>query len=327
MNETTFCARIFWSDWVILKFYRHCCTKMSEALGKRSNGQLTWRAPQVPSDAARTREQLQCVWHKNQTATSSSPLYLNDLTKQMKALMVTTKNLTTVMPQFVLTYWNNFRNCKFLPNATKDFKLAGAGTSLNERFIVAVFRTTTESMEAPNVSNVSEMGTVKIMLAGIEMTAVLDASMTENSISFKTLYELKPFPNFQPFENNLVWTESRPRNIVAESCPKVLVGYVNFLVSHDIGYSASLGSKFLKGNNLMGAAHLNSERVEDYCEGSEAMKHVDHSQRMEKVELLTIVLLCGTVGKYGTMSPLEEKISSDPAKASRASILRVVDVS
>ena len=222
--------------------------------------------------------------------------------------------------------WEQFSR---LSNATEDFKLAGAGTPLNERFISAVFKTTTESMEAPNGS---EMGTVKIMLAGIEMTTVLDASVTENAISFKTLYELTPFPNFQHFENNLVWTESGPLIIVAEFCPKVLVdhqevGYVNFLVSHDIGHLAILGSKFMKENNLMGAAHIKPERVEDYCKGSETMKNVEHFQRMEKVGVLTTVFFRGNVGIYRNMSPHEEKISSDPAKASTASIFQVLKVS
>ena len=116
-----------------------------------------------------------------ETATSSLPQYLNDLTKQLKGLMVTTKDLTTAMTQFVLTSEEQFLRPS---NGTEEFKLARAGTPLNERVTPAVFRTTTEPMEARNVS---EMGTVKIKLVGIENTAELDVSMTENAISFKTL--------------------------------------------------------------------------------------------------------------------------------------------
>ena len=147
------------------------------------------------------------------------------------------------------------------------------------------------------------------------MTAVLDASMTENVISFKTLYELKSFPKLQQCENNVVWTESGPINIVAESCPKVLVGqeegYVNFLVSHDIGHSAILRSTFMGEHHLMGAAHIKPERVEEV---SEIMENEEHFQRLEKVGLLTTALLRGSVGIYGITTPHAGKISSDPAK-------------
>ena len=89
------------------------------------------------------------------------------------------------------------------------------------------------------------------------MTAVFGASMPENSFSFKTLYELKPFLKIQQCENNTVWTERGPISIVAEFCPNVLVsrqemGNVNFLVSHDLGHSAIWNSTFMKENNMRG---------------------------------------------------------------------------
>ena len=153
------------------------------------------------------------------------------------------------------------------------------------------------------------------MLAGLEMTAVLDASMTENGISFKTLYELKPFPKFQHCENKMVWTESGPTNIVAEICPKILVGhqvgYVNILGTHDIVHSAILGSKFLKEHDVMAAAHIKLGCVEDYCEGSEAMENEEHFQRVENVGLLTTApWVCWNIQYH--VSPCK-KISSDPA--------------
>ena len=115
------------------------------------------------------------------------------------------------------------------------------------------------------------------------MTAVLDASMTEILVSFKALYELKLFPKLQQCEN-VVWIESGPINNVAEFCPKVLVGqergYVNFLVSHDIGHSAILGSTFTREHHLMGTAHIKPERVEEV---SEVMENEEQFQRVEKV--------------------------------------------
>ena len=152
------------------------------------------------------------------------------------------------------------------------------------------------------------MGTVKINLAGIEMTTVLGASMTENVISFKALYELKSFPKLQQCENNVVWTEGGPIKIVAEFCPKVLVGqeegYVNILVSHDIGHSAILGSTFMRERNLMWAAHIRPERVEDV---SEVMENEEHFQRVEKVGLLTTALLHGSLGIYGNTTPMQKR--------------------
>ena len=50
-----------------------------------------------------------------EAATSSSPRNLNDLKKQVNGLMVTKKDLTKVMTQFVPTYGDNFRDCQLRP--------------------------------------------------------------------------------------------------------------------------------------------------------------------------------------------------------------------
>ena len=177
----------------------------------------------------------------------------------------------------------------------------------------------------------SEKGTVKIKLVGIEITAVLDASMTENAISFKTLYELKPFPKLQHCENNMVWTASGPNKIMTEFCPEVLVGhqvgYVNFLVFHVNGHSAIFGSTFMKEHILMGSAQTKPQRVEDYCESSEATEIVERFQQVEKVGLMITALLRGSVGIYGTMSRhVKKMIPVIRGMASKTWIFQVVNV-
>ena len=74
-----------------------------------------------------------------------------------------------------------------------------------------------------------------------------------------------------------------------------------------------LGRNIHEGSQLDGAAHKKPERVEDYCEGSEAMDKEEHFQRIEKVGRLTTASLRGSVGIYETMTARVEKISSDLA--------------
>ena len=115
----------------------------------------------------------------------------------------------------------------------------------------------------------------------------------------------------------MVWTASGPIKILSEFCPKVLVGhqvgYMNFLVFHDNGHSAIFDSTFMKEHNLIGSAQIKSERVEDYCESSEATEIVERFQRVEKLGLMITVLLRGSVGIYEPcLAMLKKDDSSDP---------------